>query len=270
MADSLPTDGARADRPDRTAKIEELLLSGLDHYFAGQYEEAVSVWTRVLFFDRGHARARAYIERARAALAEHQRESEVLIQLGVAAFEEGQAAEARELLSSAVARGGPHEVALAVLDRLDRLETATPGVPAPRVAGQPDPRRRRARVNASSSRAWIAGALLLVAAVAVGLYATFTLSNPAGSIVWRSSAPPAAAVRPSQDALPMPGPGELALDRARALSSSGHLKEALVVLERINLGDPVRADTERLRAEIQASLLAGLPPLATARRAEGR
>ena len=54
---------------ERDARVEQLLLAGLDHYFAGQYERAVHVWTRVLFLDRGHARARAYIERARAAQA---------------------------------------------------------------------------------------------------------------------------------------------------------------------------------------------------------
>ena len=55
-------------------RVEELLLAGLDHYFAGQHELAINVWTRVLFLDRGHARARAYIERARGAIAERQRE----------------------------------------------------------------------------------------------------------------------------------------------------------------------------------------------------
>src|SRR5262249_32709625 len=61
---------------DRLALIEQLLLAGLDHYFIGQYEQAIHVWTRVFFLDRGHARARAYIERARCALAERQREAE--------------------------------------------------------------------------------------------------------------------------------------------------------------------------------------------------
>ena len=31
---------------DREARVEELLLSGLDHYFAGQHELAINVWTR--------------------------------------------------------------------------------------------------------------------------------------------------------------------------------------------------------------------------------
>ena len=59
------TDPAAAESTaDRDAKIEQLLLAGLDHYFAKQYDQAINVWTRALFFDRSHPRARAYIERA--------------------------------------------------------------------------------------------------------------------------------------------------------------------------------------------------------------
>src|SRR5437016_396023 len=86
MSDPLRTDDLRAleaaSDADRTAKIEQLLLVGLDHYFAAQYDQAINVWTRALFFDRSHPRARAYIERARSALAERQRESEELLQHG--------------------------------------------------------------------------------------------------------------------------------------------------------------------------------------------
>jgi hypothetical protein len=52
---------AQVPERDRDARVEELLLGGLDHYFAGHYDLAINVWTRVLFLDRGHARARAYI-----------------------------------------------------------------------------------------------------------------------------------------------------------------------------------------------------------------
>ena len=60
----------------RDQRIEQLLLAGLDRYFAGELEHAIQVWSRVFFLDRGHPRARAYIERARGAIAEHQREAE--------------------------------------------------------------------------------------------------------------------------------------------------------------------------------------------------
>src|SRR5262249_30377926 len=127
MSDVYRSDGAHAHEAasaaDRDAKIEQLLLVGIDHYFASQYEQAINVWTRALFLDRSHARARAYIERARSALAERQRESEELLQNGMAAFQRGQAPEARRLLEAAIERGAPSEEALAVLDRLNRLET---------------------------------------------------------------------------------------------------------------------------------------------------
>src|SRR5438309_12107486 len=128
MSDPLRTDASRAhadvtSEPDRDGKIEQLLLVGLDHYFAARYELAINVWTRALFLDRSHARARAYIERARSALAERQRESEELLQNGVAAFHRGDCEEARRLLQAAIDAGAPPEDALAFLERLNRLDS---------------------------------------------------------------------------------------------------------------------------------------------------
>src|SRR5438034_4157042 len=126
MSEAHRTDSAHAPEAapgaDRDAKIEQLLLVGLDHYFAGRYEQAINVWTRALFLDRSHARARAYIERARSALAERQREGEELLQHGIAAFHRGESDEARRLLKAAMSGGAPSDEALALLDRLDRLE----------------------------------------------------------------------------------------------------------------------------------------------------
>ena len=124
MSDPLRTDPASDPQSGagRDAKIEQLLLAGLDHYFDGQYDQAINVWTRALFLDRGHARARAYIERARSALAEQQRESEELLQRGLAAFDRGASGEARRLLETAITRGAPRDEALSVLDRIHRLD----------------------------------------------------------------------------------------------------------------------------------------------------
>jgi hypothetical protein len=147
MSDPLRTDGSRAHADvasgsDRDAKIEQLLLIGLDHYFAARYELAINVWTRALFLDRSHARARAYIDRARSALAERQRESEELLQNGVAAYQRGEADEARRLLQSAIEGGAPSDEALALLDRW----TGSGGVAQPsRAAPGRAPRARSAR-----------------------------------------------------------------------------------------------------------------------------
>src|SRR5512137_888954 len=117
---TIDTDGLSP--AERDSRIEELLLAGLDHYFAGECERAISAWTRVLFLDRGHARARAYIDRARGAIGERQRESDELLHRGVDAFNRGDTETARRLLATVVERGGPQEVALSLLERLTRLE----------------------------------------------------------------------------------------------------------------------------------------------------
>ena len=271
MSDPLRTDGSRAHADvasgsDRDAKIEQLLLVGLDHYFAGRYELAINVWTRALFLDRSHARARAYIDRARSALAERQRESEELLQHGVAAFQRGDGDEARRLLQAAMDGGAPSEEALAVLDRLDRLENVTQSAAAPR----PDrsPRARTApdlRTPGRSRAGIIAVAALAVVAAIVGL---------SGAAVWRDlidwpslaalaaltrSEPAAAAPVAREALLPLPRRGETALLRARALVAGGHLRDALATLDAVRPTDPQQPDANRMRADIQRQLLALTP-----------
>src|SRR5262249_3501369 len=179
MSDPLRTDDSRAPEtapgPEREAKIEELLLTGLDHYFTTQYQQAINIWTRALFLDRSHPRARAYIERARSALAERQRESEELLQRGIAAFQEGEGAEARRLLQAALDSGAPPEEALTILDRLNRLDPDAkrrPVRPARQVRLAANPRSTATpdepRGATGPTRAGIA-AVALVLAVAAGI-----------------------------------------------------------------------------------------------------
>src|SRR5262245_35783893 len=128
MTEPLRTDPASvpgaAAGADQAARIEQLLLSGLDEYFAGRFEQAINIWTRVVFLERGHSRARAYIERARSAMAERQRESEELLHRGVAAFDSGDMTGARDLLMRAMEDGSAGDEALAFLQRLNRVEAA--------------------------------------------------------------------------------------------------------------------------------------------------
>jgi hypothetical protein len=282
MADPFPLDGSHAldagSGSDRDAKIEQLLLTGLDHYFASQYEQAINVWTRALFLDRNHARARAYIERARSAVAERQRRSEELLQDGVAAFERGDGGAARRLLREAIDGGAPADEALSVLSRLDRLERAeapvpaarggdvgaesvAPYAPAPDARAAPPARRRR-------TQPVLVAALLIVLALAAGAVA-FTSSgwNWAALLVMAPSNAPAAAgpgVQPLD--LPVPRRGEMVLGRARALAAGGHLHDALAALDGIRPTDAERGDADRLRVQIQRELLAfASPPVGTQR-----
>ena len=258
MFDPLRHDeSALSSETGREARIEELLLAGLDHYFKGQHELAINVWTRALFLDRSHARARAYIERARSALAEAQRESEELLQNGVAAFHRGEGGEARRLLLSAIDRGAPSEQALAVLERLNRLEAAVNVSPQRRtirqhVAAGIKPIEIRHR-SLGLIAAWTAAIIVVVglAGYAAGV-APFDWLSP-----WLDS-PAATAVSPiARDmALPLPRRGEMALARATALATAGRLRDALAALDAVRAIDPERPDADRLRGDIQRQLLA--------------
>jgi tetratricopeptide (TPR) repeat protein len=260
MSDPLRTDAARAPdapEPDRDAKIEQLLLGGLDHYFAAEYEQAINVWTRALFLDRSHARARAYIERARSALAERQRASEELLQNGVAAFNRGDGEEARRLLEAAMHSGAPSDQALAVLDRLNRLAVggadATP-LPVPRTPRfYSRPLGERTALGPKNPGKWLAAG---AAAAALALVAAATL-RPDWALVFRRNAIPAQAparVRADAD-LPLPLRGETALARARKLAAGGHLHDALKALEAVRPTDAQKRDADQLKGDIQRQLI---------------
>ena len=247
---------------DREARLEELLLSGLDHYFAGQHELAINVWTRALFIDRGHARARAYIERARSAIAERQREGEELIHSGAAAFQQGDPDTARRLLRSAVEHGVASEEALALLERLDRLEAAS--VPDSRIRREP-PRATTSDVDpARPDRSWLgwiaAGVVLGFVAAVVVIGVLWSRGEP-----WLSFEPAPVAessTRVHEEPLPVPTATDVAIARAQAQYERGHLREALLALDAIGPGDPLSADADQLKAVIQSKLLeaARTPP----------
>ena len=252
--DPLPSDTpAPEPERDREARVEQLLVNGLDHYFAGQHELAINVWTRALFLDRGHARARAYIERARGAIAERQREGEELIQSGAAAFQRGESATARRLLTSAVEHGAGTEEALALLERLDRLDAASVQQERTRrpvahqdSAGQVTVAARRDR----SWLGWIAAGAVLGAAAVVGAAVIWVRGEWNPVTVSASTA-----VRSIDEPLPVPSASDVRIARAQAQYARGHLREALAEIDAVPPGDVRSAEADALKAEIQAKLL---------------
>jgi hypothetical protein len=262
MADSrsLEARGSDNGRPDldRDAKIDELLLAGLAQYFGGRFQEAINVWGRVLFLDRGHQRARAYIERARGALAERQRTTEELVQEGVAALGRGDSPAARRLLATAVATGEPHDLAHTYLDRLDRL-SPPPGdhEARPRADADAGVQHKAGRGLRAATARPVRALPIIGAAILVGVVILFAASRdllrPLVARDWRQAPPAGAAVIP--DPLPLPRPSEIALGRARDLRRSGHLKAALAALDGVSEADPLGPEATRLRAELQRDLL---------------
>ena len=263
MADPQKSGPRRADALDGTdddARIEHLLVTGLDHYFAGEFEAAINLWTRVLFLDRNHDRARAYIDRARSAQAEQQRISEALVHEGLEAFDKGEVVRARALLSDALNQGASHDVALGVLGRIDRLDagmkSTAPAAPASRrrvfsrAVPSTDASHRRGKIAL-----WWATAAFIVLVGAI----TFVLVTPNGLTDWfpvqPTTAAPSAFVPPPAP-LPVPSPTEAFLVQARALFAGGKLRDAQRALDRVPIGDALRPEAERLRGDIQRELLA--------------
>ena len=244
-------DGEHAGGPG--PQIEEMLVSGLDRYFAGRHEEAIHIWTRVLFIDRGHMRARAYIERARLAVAERQREHEILLQDGVDALGRGDTGAAREMLARSVRDAGPDDRALAALAHLERLHHASH---APLLPPASAPAARPAARRALSAGAWIS--LLLILALSAG--AAAVALGALGPVGWRGAGarPSIAAAAPAP--LPVITSGEAALVRARVLRDRGDLRGAAQALASVAERDAARDEADRLLIEIQNTLLAQVTP----------
>jgi hypothetical protein len=244
---------------DSSSRIEELLLAGLDHYFSGQHELAISVWTRVLFFDRSHPRARAYIERARGAIAERQREGEELLQTGMAAFERGDNALARELLTVAVERHAQPEEARALIERIDRLAPAAPPAAGGSVPALPSGRHSRPGAILSAERTGVNAATIAgVLAVGLAAGALVVIGWTSGVFPWGPSGA-ASSPRPQLESkpepLPVPSASEVSLARATGWYKNGRLHDALAALDAIRPGDPLRPRADELRATIQQKLL---------------
>lgn len=236
--------------------MDSLLEDGLDRYFNGRFEDAIHLWTRVLFFDRTHARARAYIDRARTALAEQHRRSEEMLHASRELLNQGQTEAARRLLADAMAARGDEMQAAALRAQLERVERAhapSPGalpaaqVPAEHVPGWSWQRPRPALVAAT-----IGGLVLAV----VGVVAFIALTEPA------DVAPPLGQATDAR--LPSPTASEVALIRARTAFAAGRLSEALQKLDKIGPDSPDRKAADELRIVIQQLLLASVRPSSNA------
>jgi tetratricopeptide (TPR) repeat protein len=264
----LSTDPLRTDASDQTAtpasaaerdaRIEQLLLAGLDQYFSGQYDQAINVWTRALFFDRSHARARAYIERARRAQAERQRESEELLHNGTTAYRSGDVKEARRLLQAALDAGAPLELAFPMLERLNQIEPMPALVTTARV---PRSVPVAVRVTTAAPARWsispLAVTASLLVAIVAGVAALVATRPDWRSLISLSEPVAATAFAPvvREAVLAIPTRGDMALARARRLASAGELRDALAALDLVRATDPQRTDADELRSEIQHQLL---------------
>jgi tetratricopeptide (TPR) repeat protein len=244
---------SEADPADRDRRVEGLLVEGLDLYFSGQYDDAIHLWTRVLFLDRTDARARAYIDRARSALAERQRRAEELLHASQRLLEKGDTARARDLLTEAVATSGDDERAADVRVRLERVERlrAADRLASPAESSGTAPLVHRMR-RPSSASPW-----RLAAAVTAILMMVILASAPAIQD-WIGAGPVGQDLASAAPAVPLSvlSSSQVAFVRARTLFARGRLAEALRALERVDPRSSTRDQADQLRVDIQQLLLA--------------
>ncbi len=258
LRDELPASRSSPAAGDSAVKVERLLLTGLDHYFQGEHERAIDLWTRVLFLDRSHARARAYIERARAALAERMRESEELLHTGAEAFRDGKVGAARVLLSSAVEHGGGRDEALTLLERLNRLETAAGrNEESGQTRSDRLPRERQSVEREGRVRrpVRVVPLVALFVALAAGLYAAASWERLESLLVIARPVPMVTGSAVPRAPLIVPSRSDVILSRAEHMLSQGRAREALRLLATVGPGDPRGGEADGLRATIQQTLL---------------
>ncbi len=240
-----------AHAADRESRTEALLVDGLDQYFLGRFDEAIHLWTRVLFIDRNHARARAYINRARTAQGERLRRADEMLHAAGDLLERGEFAQARHLLAGAEQASGADEKVAELWARLERVERTRP---SPVLAGPV------AIVDVRPLRDVRQSVRQVAQLVAAAAFAVLIYSVAASPVVseWmgrRPSSPvetPAVVPRP----LEVLSRQDVALVRARNLYARGRLAEALDVLNRAGDGAGTqRAAIDDLRVDIQRWLL---------------
>lgn len=249
----LPGAAAAADKESRT---EALLVEGLDHYFEGRFDDAIHLWTRVLFIDRTHARARAYISRARTAQSERFRRAEEMLHAADDLVQRGALTEARGLLADAEQASGADEKVAELWARLERVERTRdlPTAPASVAVSAGRPLRTwrwtiRAAAQILAIAAFAVFAVALVASPVVNEWFTGRTRN--GTVV------DVGAMRP----LEVLSSEDAALVRARHLHARGRLAEALAMLDRVPTDSVNREAVDQLRIEIQRWLL--MPRLAS-------
>jgi tetratricopeptide (TPR) repeat protein len=113
-----------ATSSDDQKKIEQYLTDGDRAFEAGEYQQAIDLWSRIFLIDVTNDDASARIERAKAKRRELEQRIEPLLASGIAAFDRGDTAKAHTDLTE-VLRLDPMNAS--AQDYLDRLEETLQG-----------------------------------------------------------------------------------------------------------------------------------------------
>ncbi|HKR66494.1 MAG TPA: tetratricopeptide repeat protein [Thermoanaerobaculia bacterium] len=117
---------------DDQKKIDQYLADGDRAAAAGDYQQAIDLWSRIFLIDVTNDQASERIEKAKAKRRETEQKTETLLASGIAAFERGDTARAHADLSEVLRLDPHHATAQEYLDRLN--ETVVEGGAAAKAA----------------------------------------------------------------------------------------------------------------------------------------
>lgn len=249
-------------------KIDELLRQGDYLVRSGRYQQAIHVWTRILFLDRGNRVAREAIDKAKKMLAERQREIDVMVLDAAQFYGDGDRHKAKKLLDHVLAIDPRHTEARTLWEKLDSLDRRGEGSSS--VTAEPDsdvtprPRRRASRNGAASTKR---GKSLLPLKMAAFLFCAFCLLALGGFYIhlnWDSLVGDSAFAPSPREGLqelgerdipPLPTLSELHYFNGARLFAKGRYREALAELERVGRQSSVAEDARSLVLRIEERLL---------------
>jgi len=103
---------------DDQKKIEQYLTDGDRAFDAGEYSQAIDLWSRIFLIDVTNDAASDRIERAKARRREIEQKAETILTAGIEAFDRGDTAAAREQLTEVLRLDPRNNTAQEYLDRL--------------------------------------------------------------------------------------------------------------------------------------------------------
>jgi tetratricopeptide (TPR) repeat protein len=273
------------DNPVASPKSMELLRQGEALYSRGLYHEAVHVWTRILFLDRGNPQARLRIDKAKEAVAERERRLDADLAEARALFESGNLREARERVRSVLAADGGHSEAVALeaaIEALDRRNdppretdvlagvTTQPAMPAkgaavpatpaqgvvfrvPKVSRPSSGRSRPAATSRLQMTAFVLVSLSLFAAAL--LYVRENWDTIVSDGAYAHPAGLAPTVLPERLTASVPDLSQLRYYNGQRLFAQGRYREALAELRLVDRDSSVGSEARGLVLRIEERLL---------------
>jgi tetratricopeptide (TPR) repeat protein len=276
-----PGDQGRSVEVDGPPQAGHTISGLFDHgrhlFRRGRLQQAIHVWTRILFLDRNNRPAREAIEQAKKVIAERQRELDALVLEAARREAEGDRRGAKKRLSRALALDPRHAEGRSLWDKIEEVErrgeARSGSLSVVGLVGKPSeedlslrPRRRvtahpvgeTVEAEPASSlkmAAFLFSALSLFAVGGLYLHLNWDFLVSDGQPSSRLGSEIHAV---NHGALPLPPPSELHYFNGARLFAKGMYKDALSELALVDRENPNFEEARRLILRIEGRLLRGV------------